>query len=65
MFKVRQLHVEQQASHDVINLENNLSQSHQQLSNQSPKSDPQLDNETAWLTSTVIDAAQKLLKALP
>jgi len=72
MFKVRQLYIEEQASPVVIDLEeDNLGKSRQKILSGSQKCDKQMEisnillNETAWLTCTVIDAAQKLLKALP
>ena len=72
MFKLRQLHVEKQGDPNVIIIDdNNAEQSRQKVSPKSKKHDTQQEisnillSVTAWLTCTVIDAAQQLLKALP
>ena len=71
MFKKRQLNVKLQSNPEIIHLENdNCGQPHQKISGSSQKSNSKLEiskvllNETSWLTCTVIDAAQHLLKVL-
>ena len=69
MFKKRQLHVElQNNSKEIINVKNDdCGQPHQRISGDSQKSKEitnVLLSDTAWLTCTVIDAAQDLLKVV-
>lgn len=69
MFNKRQLHVHlQNNSKEIINVENDdYGQPHQRISGDSQKSKEitnVLLNDTAWLTCTVIDAAQDLLRVV-
>ena len=68
MFKKRQLNVKSQSNPEIISLEDD--QLHLKISGSSQRSNSKLEisnillNETSWLTCTVIDEAQHLLKVL-
>ena len=69
MFNKRQLHVHlQNNSKEIINVENDdYGQPYQRISGDSQKSKEitnVLLNDTAWLTCTVIDAGQDLLRVV-